>query len=150
MPGFVPVGAFAAGSDPGTLTLVAARGTYTLTGQSANVGLLISLTAAQGSYALTGQTAGLKAGRKIIASQGSYALSGQAASFRIAGKITAAYGAYVFTGEPALPKLDTTMANLFPGMYALIGQDVEMERTTHWTDEDCTDSPWTHDECDCH
>lgn len=86
----------------------------------------------------------------LIAAQGSFTLSGQAAALKLAGKLPAAYGAYALTGDAAYPRLDSTFGNLMPGMYALTGQDAELERATHWTDIDCTDSPWSHDECDCH
>lgn len=130
--------------------LTGAFGSFTETGETASLSAGRKLASDFGSFTLSGQAAGLGAAYKIVAGQGAYALSGQAATLKLDGKIPAAYGAYALTGEPALPKLDTTFANLFPGMFVLDGQDVEMERTTHWTDEDCTDSPWAHDECDCH
>lgn len=86
----------------------------------------------------------------LTASCGSFMLTGQAAGLKLTGKIPAVYGAYSLTGEPAFPRLDTTLSNLMPGMYTLTGQDAELDESAHWTAQDCTDSPWSHDECDCH
>lgn len=86
-----------------------------------------TLTAAQGSYSLTGQTANLaRAYAPMAAAQGSYGLTGQNAtlSYTVARIITADQGLYTVVGSDAL--VDIGMNAEF-GEYDLNGQDVTLD-----------------------
>lgn len=80
---------------------------------------------------------------------GMYALTGKTASFGIVAKLPAAYGAYVLTGKAAYPKLDTAANFALPGYYNMSGYDAEFLVTKSWTDQDCTESPWSRADPDC-
>jgi hypothetical protein len=84
-----------------TYTLTAVTGTFTLTGQSANLVVSRKLAAATGSFLLTGQAANLVVSRKLVAATGSFALTGQAANLVVSRKLTAATGVFAFTGNAA-------------------------------------------------
>lgn len=81
-----------------TYTLTAATGSFTLTGQSANLVVSRKLVAATGSFALTGQAATLKVSRNLIAETGSYLLTGQSANLQVSRKLVAGTGSFSLTG----------------------------------------------------
>jgi hypothetical protein len=58
-------------------TVQAALGTFTLTGQSANLVPRTALYASTGTFTLTGQSANLGRGRKMVAERGTFALAGK-------------------------------------------------------------------------
>lgn len=117
-----------------TYTLTAATGTFTLTGQAANLVVSRKLTTATGSFTLTGQSANLKVSRKLTAATGTFSLTGisanlvytpvsgatytltaqtgvfnltgQAAAFKVSRKLTAGTGVFYFVGNAA---------NFYPG-----------------------------------
>ncbi len=102
--------------------VAAAQGSYSLTGQSAITTKDTPITAAQGSYALTGQSSNLLWKHLVAAAQGSYSLTGQSANLLWDHLIAAAQGSYALTGQAAI-----TLKNLVPltaaqGSYALTGQ----------------------------
>ena len=117
-----------AGSTSG-YNLTAAQGSYSLTGQTANLLFSHTLTADQGSYSLTGQTATLiySSARVLVAAQGSYALTGSDAL--IDTSMNADSGSYTLTGFAA--NLVYTPLNAYilvadQGSYALNGQTVNL------------------------
>ena len=61
-------------------TITAAVGTFTLTGNAANLKADRKITAAVGTYTLTGNAANLKADRKIVVGLGTYTLTGNTAN----------------------------------------------------------------------
>ncbi len=105
----------------------AGQGSYSLTGQAATFSRTYIAVAGQGSYSLTGQAAGLNQGYGFAADQGSYALTGQSANLLTAQILTAAQGSYALTGQSVdLRKGRTLTAE--QGSYALSGQDVTFGR----------------------
>lgn len=83
--------------------IVAARGTFTLTGQAAGLLHKYTLTAAQGSIAWTRNDATLSKSnaRAISAATGTFTRTGQAVGLLWGHKLTAAYGAVALTGQAA-------------------------------------------------
>lgn len=109
----------------GSYTLVAAQGSYSLTGQAAGLRASRSLTAAQGSYALTGIAANLVYGKTLAAEQGTYSLSGQAAGVRLARVMAASQGSYTLSGQPAGLRATRTLTAA-QGAYTLSGQTANL------------------------
>jgi len=107
----IVVKAGAAGGGP-TYTLTAATGTFTLTGQSANLKVSRKLTAATGTFSLTGISANLVytpvsgATYTLTAQTGVFNPTGQAAAFKVSRKLTAGTGVFYFVGNAA---------NFYPG-----------------------------------
>ena len=66
----------------------------------------LTLTAAAGSYSLTGNAATLSAGKRLTAAAGAYSLTGNASAMALARKITAAAGSFALTGNAATLTLD--------------------------------------------
>lgn len=119
-----------AGGGGPTYTLTAATGSFTLTGQAANLVVSRKLTAATGSFTLTGQSTNLKVSRNLVAGTGTFSLTGisanlvytpvsgatytltaqtgvfnltgQAAAFKVSRKLTAETGSFVFGGYPVV------------------------------------------------
>lgn len=71
--GFIPVESTASAS----YMLVCNSGSYTLSGQQADIYANRVLVSSAGSYDLSGQQARLSMARKLISSAGSYAINGQ-------------------------------------------------------------------------
>lgn len=82
-------------------SIVAASGSYTLTGTEAALKAALRIVAAAGSYAVTGTAAALSRGYGIVAEVGSYAVTGTAAALTSARRIVAAAGSYALTGTAA-------------------------------------------------
>lgn len=82
-----------------------------------------SLLAAQGSFAITGQAASLTFGRTLLANQGSYASTGQDATLLYGQPgvytLAAAFGSYIVTGSDGLAQ---RAMNAESGSYLLAGQ----------------------------
>lgn len=91
-------------------------------------GTSYTLTADQGSYSLTGQAANLLENRIVTAAQGSYILTGQNANltYSTASVLLAAQGSYTLIGSDAL--VDTSM-NADQGSYTLTGFDANLVYT---------------------
>ena len=113
MLGYVPGG--------GATTMVAAQGSYTLTGKAATTTKDTPVVAAQGSYALTGKDAITSRTKSIPADQGAYALTGQAANTLWGHAFAAAQGSYALTGQAAITVKDTPITAA-QGSYSLSGQ----------------------------
>jgi hypothetical protein len=84
------------------LTLTAAVGAFTLTGQDAAFRLSRVITGAVGAFTLTGQDANLGAGKSLIGGAGAFALTGQSAALRLQRKLTASVGSFALTGKDAI------------------------------------------------
>jgi hypothetical protein len=78
-------------------TLTAAQGSYTNTGQAANLAHGYVLTAAQGVYTYTGSDAYRDIA--MAAAQGSYTNTGQSANLVFARTLTASQGSYTVNGQ---------------------------------------------------
>lgn len=85
----------------GAITMPAAQGSYTITGNAATLRVSRKLVASPGAYTITGAAAGLRAGRKAAAAQGVYTLTGNPASLRVARRLIASPGTYAITGNAA-------------------------------------------------
>ena len=85
--------------SPASYTLTADSGSFTLTGQSANLLAGRRLTASAGSFALSGQNANLLCGRTLTAGAGSFSLTGQAANLNDAHVLTASVGVFTLAGN---------------------------------------------------
>lgn len=116
----------AAGGGGPTYTLTAATGSFTLTGQSANLVVSRKLSAATGTYTLTGNAANLVVSRKLVAETGAYTLTGIAANLvytPVSGAtytLTAQTGVFTLTGIAAALKVSRkltaeTVAYYFTG-----------------------------------
>lgn len=79
--------------------VVAAAGSFALTGQTAAFLRTYVVAGGAGSFSLSGQTAGLHKGFLVAGGAGSFSLTGQAASFRRTYAAQAAAGAFVLGGQ---------------------------------------------------
>ena len=115
----------------GGVTLTAAQGSYTLTGQAATLRVARNMAAAQGAYSLTGQAAGLRTSKVLTAAQGSYAITGQAATLTYSGAgaktLTADAGTYSLTGQAAVLRVARVLTAA-QGTYTYTGQDAALRR----------------------
>lgn len=91
-----------AGEETTLLSFSGLSGTADKVAVTLDINVAYSLVAAAGSYALTGVAATLNAGKTIIIEAGSYALTGVAAAFAAVISMPAAAGAYVLTGVDAV------------------------------------------------
>lgn len=113
-------------------SVIAAPGSYALTGNDATLvytgaGVAYSITAEAGSYALTGQVANISSARRILADPGNYSLTGQTANLTSARRITADPGSYSLTGQAANLNIGRRMA-ADPGSYVLTGNTANFPR----------------------
>ena len=95
-----------------TYTLTADAGSYTLSGQTANLLASRLLTANAGSYSVTGQDASLIVSRLLSAEQGNYTLTGNDASLIINRLLTAEAGSYMLSGQDASMIVTGKQSNL--------------------------------------
>lgn len=84
-----------------TRTLTAATGSFAEAGRAAGLVVARRLAAATGSFTETGQAANLNRGKALVAAAGSFAATGQAAAFVLARRITADVGAFAANGQAA-------------------------------------------------
>ncbi len=108
-------------------TMVAAQGSYTLTGKAANTLWGHAFAASQGSYTLTGKAAITVKDTPITAAQGSYALTGQASNLLWGHLVDAVQGSYALTGQTAVLSRQITITAV-QGSYVLTGQAAELKR----------------------
>lgn len=111
-------------------TLTAAKGTFTLTGQAANLKAARTLPAATGSFTLTGQAAGLITAKSLTASAGSFILGGQTVSLKVARVLSASAGSFTFTGQAVTLTYTPGTINYTliaeTGVFTLTGQDAAL------------------------
>jgi hypothetical protein len=101
--------------------LIAAFGTFVLTGQSAIITSVRKMVAALGTFTLTGEDSILNRGRMLIAGFGSFNLTYQNVVAIFGRIMTAAYGTFTLTGEDSLfVKSVNLIAST--GHYVLSGQ----------------------------
>jgi hypothetical protein len=106
-------------------TLTAATGSYTLTGQAANLLKGFRLAAGTGTFTLTGIAATLRRGFGIVAETGTFILTGNPASLLAARKLVAEAGSFTLTGVAA------TFARGYriiaqTGVFSLVGKSVRL------------------------
>ena len=121
MLGYVPA---AAGGDT---TIVAALGSYVLTGFDAGTRWDHEMTAALGQYVYTGFAATTAQGIPILAELGSYVYTGFASNLRWDHLLDAALGSYVYTGFDA-GTLRGHYLSAALGSYIYTGFDVTLSR----------------------
>jgi len=88
-------------SAGGAYTLTADKGTYTTSGQSANLQKGFNLSADKGTYTTTGYAANLQKGVILTAANGTYSQTGVAANLTAARLISSDQGTYSTTGQSA-------------------------------------------------
>ena len=112
------------------LTLTADSGTYSITGQAANLYYNRAISADAGAYSLNGQAAQTLRAAFLSLDAGSYAITGQDASFVYGQAISADAGDYSITGQIA----DLTRAVVLSadsGAYSIAGQDANLSRSLY-------------------
>lgn len=110
-------------------TLLATNGSYTLSGQDAGLVSTRLLACDYGSYSLSGQDAGLNRGFTMTADQGSYTLTGHDSGLLATRTITAAQGSYLLSGQAA-GLLATRQITAAQGSYTLSGQAANLLKST--------------------
>lgn len=103
--------------------MVAAMGSFVLTGYDIIVRLAVRMIASVGSFVLTGQNAIMHYGRSMVLGFGSFTLTGQDVLLHIGRKLLAEVGLFVLTGQNALINSTRTMITS-AGSFVLTGQDV--------------------------
>jgi hypothetical protein len=114
----------------GDTTLTADAGSYTWTGQVANLEYHSVVSAEAGSYAWTGQDATLTPAFALDAEAGSYAWTGQTANLEHHAVISAEAGSYAWTGQDAT-LLYSIIISAEAGSYAWTGQDASLLHTSN-------------------
>ena len=102
--------------------LIAAVGTFTLSGQDASTSASFSLSAAHGSYTLSGEAVTFLKGARLAADHGTYTLDGQSTAFGLGYAFSPVHGTFTLSGQDAA----LTSSRTFPldhGTFALTGQD---------------------------
>ena len=102
--------------------LIAAVGTFTLSGQDAATSASFSLSAAHGSYTLSGEAVTFQKGAILVADHGTYTLDGQSTAFGLGYAFSPDHGTFTLSGQDAT----LTSSRTFPldhGAFALTGQD---------------------------
>lgn len=112
--------------------LTASYGSFSLSGQAATLKSARKLTADYGSFSLAGQSATLKSARKLVADYGSFSLSGQSAGLSSARRLIAAVGTFALSGQDALTKVARLLQAAF-GQFTLSGQDASLTKHTAGT-----------------
>ena len=141
-----------------TYTLVAASGSYAITGNASNLLFNRQLTAESGTYAVTGNASNLLFNRVLVAESGSYALTGYAATLTYNASatytLTAEAGSYAVTGNNANLLLNRVMV-AESGSYAVTGYSaslvysgaslwtVQPDETSNWANQADATGPWT-------
>lgn len=105
------------------VSMPAAQGSHSLTGQAATLTRLRGIRAEQGAYVLTGRAATLKAAKRIAAVQGAYALTGFDATFKTGIILSADDGSIAVTGQAAGLVVTRRLAASH-GAYDLLGQEL--------------------------
>lgn len=111
--------------------LVAAAGSYAVGGQQVNLFKGVNLFADSGHYDVTGIAVGLFRALRLPAAQGAYAVSGQLADFIRALRVAAGFGSYSVTGLAA-GIFATRQMLVGRGDYVLAGQDVALRKTLNF------------------
>jgi hypothetical protein len=108
--------------------LVAAAGSFSLTGSVATLKRGYKVAAVSGVYSVTGSAAGLRLARRIVAVSGSYALTGTSASLEYGYKVAAASGSYTLNGSAVTLRKGITL-NAASGAFTLTGSDASFSIT---------------------
>jgi hypothetical protein len=109
-----------AAAGAGAYTITGGTGSFTETGNAANLLFGRKVAGGTGAFALTGNSSNLLFGRKVAAGLGTFALTGNATGLRADRKIAGGTGSYSFTGiDLTFLKGRTLTADL--GTYALTG-----------------------------
>jgi hypothetical protein len=115
------VGKLPLGSPPNAYILTADSGTFTQSGQAANLKIDHKLTAATGSFIDTAGSANLKVAHVLSGAAGSFLLTGNASTLKVAHTLSGAAGTYALTGNAATLKT-AHILSATTGSYTLSGQ----------------------------
>lgn len=107
-------------------TLALDAGSYTLTGNAANVLASRLLALDAGTYAITGNDAGLLVGRLLALDAGAYAVTGNDVSALVSRLLALDAGSYSLSGHDA-GLLVSRLIGFDAGSYALTGLDVGLQ-----------------------
>lgn len=119
--------------------LTAELGTFSLTGIAANFMKGFGMVASAGTYTLTGINAGLLTARKLTADAGSYVLTGIAVAFQRGYGIVASAGSYILTGINAILRPSNIWRNDNKNSSTFTSQT---KNSSTWTEENSNDSNW--------
>jgi hypothetical protein len=111
--------------ESASYSLDAETGSFTLTGQTAELTVSRSLQADTGSFTLTGQDAAFSLGRSLAAETGAFSLTGQAADLAVSRALSADTGAFTLSGQDATltyTPLGAYSLTAETGSFALTGQ----------------------------
>jgi len=112
--------------------LIAETGAFSFTGQAADLTVSRALSADTGTFSLSGQDAALTytplGAYSLTAETGSFALTGQAANLTVSRVLSADTGTFSLTGQDATLTKGLTLA-AETGAFVLTGQDATFERT---------------------
>lgn len=110
-----------------SLILTAEVGSFSVSGQDAQIKVGLALTAQQSSFTLDGQAVGLSLAYRMVANIGEFALSGQAAQITAHRLIAGELGQFVVNGQDSQINANRT-ASVQYGQFAYIGQDVVISK----------------------
>jgi hypothetical protein len=112
--------------------LIAETGAFSFTGQAADLTVSRALSADTGTFSLSGQDAALTytplGAYSLTAETGSFALTGQAANLTVSRVLSADTGTFSLTGQDATLTKGLTLA-AETGAFVLTGQDAQLSRT---------------------
>lgn len=150
MLGFNPISSQPVSSVPtagaaNNYTLTAQSGSYSVSGQSANLTRSRLLTADFGIYAVTGQSATILRSKVLVADPGAYSVTGQQVGINVNRMLTASPGSYSIAGQSAT--ITKTAAGAYTltalsGSYDLTGQSATITYTPANVLEDTHDGYW--------
>ena len=125
------------------VVLTAAQGSYTTTGQAANLIHNFPLSAANGSYSTSGQAANFLITHILSAGQGSYSTTGQASGLLVGRRVTADFGSYSYNGQPAQFVKGSVLPAGF-GSYSYSGFDADLFKTRRnpWIEDSVENGTW--------
>jgi hypothetical protein len=134
-----------------SVTLIAAQGSYTYTGQNTNLLRILKVLVEQGAYTLTGFDALLNKAYGLACSAGSYVYTGFDVGFTRILKIVAELGSYTYTGFDAVLQKSYVMV-IQTGSYLLTGLNAVVRRlgwregtksSTDWDETNKSSTTWT-------
>lgn len=110
-----------------TYTLTASTGSFTLSGNAAELTVSRKLTASTAAFVFTGNSVNLIVSRKLSATSGSFSLSGNNASLIVARVLSANSGSFILTGNDAnLRLIGSFILIAQSGTFLINGNSVEL------------------------
>jgi hypothetical protein len=113
-------------SGGSTYTLTASGGSFTETGEPANLLFARKIAVAQGSFTETGEPANLLFGRKLAIGQGSFTEAGQSVNLLRGRKVAIGQGSFTETGEAVTFQKGHTALSAAQGSFTFTGEAVTL------------------------